>query len=144
MQNPYKLEVMCRVRPLSDHQKSTIKVIHNQEICVMKNEFQTQKFGPFGFILDENYTQYDVYQTFAKPKVDQFMNGVSGTLICYGQSGSGKSHTMFGSPTEPGVFQMALQTITSQEKSVSLSAVSVLDDKVTHLLENDSVLTADV
>ena len=135
---------MCRVRPLSDHQKSAIKLIHNQEICVMKNEFQTQKFVPFGFILDENYTQNDVYQTFAKPKVDQFLNGVSGTLICYGQSGSGKSHTMFGSPTELGVFQIALQTIASHEDGVSLSSVSVLDDKVTNLLEVDSVLTADV
>ena len=51
---------------------------------------------------------------------------------------------MFGSPTELGVFQMALQTIASHEDGVSLSSVSVLDDKVTNLLEVDSVLTADV
>lgn len=90
------MQVVCRVRPVD--QPSAIKIL-NQEISVMKNEFQIQKFGPFE-ILKEDASQADVYQTFARPKVDQFLNGVSGTLICYGQSGSGKSYTLFGSATE--------------------------------------------
>ncbi len=32
-------------------------------------------------------------------------------VICYGQSGTGKTHTLFGSMREPGIAQLMLETI---------------------------------
>ena len=36
-----------------------------------------------------------------------------GTIFAYGQTSSGKTHTMMGSPREPGVIQLALDEIFS-------------------------------
>jgi len=41
-------------------------------------------------------TQAHVYEKSARPLVADFVNGFNGAVIVFGQTGSGKSHTMFG------------------------------------------------
>lgn len=40
-----------------------------------------------------------------------FMGGKSSLLAAMGPTGSGKTHTMFGSPREPGIVPLVLQKI---------------------------------
>lgn len=44
-----------------------------------------------------NSTQEDVYTYSAKPVVDGVLEGFNGTVFAYGQTASGKTHTMEGS-----------------------------------------------
>lgn len=46
-----------------------------------------------------------------KPMVDEFLSGKSGMLAALGPSGSGKSHTVFGCPRDPGMVPLALHHI---------------------------------
>ncbi|ONK72631.1 uncharacterized protein A4U43_C04F21410 [Asparagus officinalis] len=45
------------------------------------------------------------------PLLIDFMGGKSGLLAAMGPTGSGKTHTMFGSPREPGMVPLALRRI---------------------------------
>lgn len=47
------------------------------------------------------------------PLVEGFMDGKSALLVALGPTGSGKTHTMFGCPRDPGMVPRALQKIFS-------------------------------
>lgn len=57
-----------------------------------------------------------MYQRMVKPLVDDFLKGKSGMLAALGPTGSGKTHTVFGSPREPGMVPLALQQIFKQSE----------------------------
>lgn len=46
-----------------------------------------------------------------EPLVSDFMKGKSRLLAALGPTGSGKTHTVFGSPREPGLVPLALRQI---------------------------------
>ncbi|CAH2017980.1 unnamed protein product [Acanthoscelides obtectus] len=51
-------------------------------------------------------TNSDVYGSVVKPLVDSFMEGFNATIFAYGQTSSGKTHTILGNKTDPGLFQL--------------------------------------
>jgi kinesin family protein 5 len=40
--------------------------------------------------------QRTLYKEVVEPTIDDILNGYNGTVFTYGQSGSGKTYTMFG------------------------------------------------
>ena len=52
-----------------------------------------------------------VYARAARPVVRAVLRGVNGTVMAYGQTSSGKTHTMSGVPSDPGVMQRAVEDI---------------------------------
>lgn len=57
---------------------------------------------PFIFdgVLGQSATQSDVYRVVALPIVDDVLEGYNGTILAYGQTGAGKTHTL--SSIQPG------------------------------------------
>ena len=53
------------------------------------------------------------------PLVVGFMEGKSALLVALGPTGSGKTHTMFGCPREPGMVPQALRKIFSHSNKSS-------------------------
>lgn len=52
------------------------------------------------------------------------MDGYNGTIFAYGQTASGKTHTIFGDNNTEGIVHMALDTIFSKIAEVGLLAFS--------------------
>mmetsp|Transcript_42093 Transcript_42093/g.98131 ORF Transcript_42093/g.98131 Transcript_42093/m.98131 type:complete len:851 (-) Transcript_42093:60-2612(-) len=52
----------------------------------------------FDRVFGERAAQADVFAGSARRLVMEFLNGTSASIICYGQTASGKTHTMFGPP----------------------------------------------
>ncbi len=50
----------------------------------------------FDYVYDEESTQAFVYENTAKPAVVSTLEGYNATVIAYGQTGTGKTHTMEG------------------------------------------------
>ena len=50
----------------------------------------------FDHILDEHVTQRDVMEQIGERAVERVLAGYHGTVLCYGQSGSGKTYTVVG------------------------------------------------
>lgn len=56
-------------------------------------------------------TNLDIFDVLAKPIVDDAINGINGTIFSYGQSNSGKTHTMIGTSEEPGIIPLSIKYI---------------------------------
>ena len=58
----------------------------------------------FDTVYDWNSKQSELYLETFSPLVDSVLRGFNGTIFAYGQTGTGKTHTMEGDPrTDPGV-----------------------------------------
>ncbi|KAJ1560027.1 NADH-ubiquinone oxidoreductase chain 1, partial [Cladochytrium tenue] len=68
----------------------------------------------------------EIYHASAQDIVNASLEGVNGTIFAYGQTSSGKTYTMQGSPDDPGIISMAIKEIFSRistsEKAYSVKA----------------------
>ncbi|XP_037767243.1 kinesin-like protein KIF23 isoform X3 [Chelonia mydas] len=112
--------VYCRVRPLS---------VQDQECCIeVISETTVQIHPPDGYRIFRNgeyretqYTFKEVFGTLvtqkalfdvvARPLVEDLIRGKNGLLFTYGVTGSGKTHTMTGSPGDGGLLPRCLDMI---------------------------------
>ena len=62
-------------------------------------------------IIREDKNNEDVYNDLAKNVVHSAMEGINGTIFAYGQTSSGKTHTMMGNEDDPGVIPRAVTDI---------------------------------
>ena len=106
---------------------------------------QQQEFA-FDGVLGPSATQADVYDIAAKSAVKDVLQGYNATLLAYGQSGSGKTHTL-GSiePNAVGIIPRALGDIFSSLEtdpahiySVTLSYLQIYCEQIQDLLCPDS------
>ena len=128
---------ILRVRPESDKEKeySNIDVIKIENSTSMKlvspteyNSFidgtkylkdekglevtATKEYNyKFNYILSQNSQQNDVYQYSASFLVNNIFEGFNSTLFAYGSTGSGKTYTMMGSETNPGIVFRSINQI---------------------------------
>lgn len=91
------IKVVCRFRPLNDAEekagsKFIAKFPPGTEECLSI----TGKLYVFDKIFKPNATQDKVYNEAAKAIVKDVLMGYNGTIFAYGQTSSGKTHTMEG------------------------------------------------
>ncbi|KXG29244.2 hypothetical protein SORBI_3004G001600, partial [Sorghum bicolor] len=72
---------------------------------------RTEVFDGFSAVFPSNSTQHDIFVQVMNPLVDDFLGGKSGLLVAMGPTGSGKTHTIFGSPRNPGILPLTLRRI---------------------------------
>uniref|UniRef100_A0A673AUJ8 Kinesin-like protein n=1 Tax=Sphaeramia orbicularis TaxID=375764 RepID=A0A673AUJ8_9TELE len=92
------VKVMCRFRPLNDAEQSRgdkpVPKFSGEDTVVGK---------PYVFdrVLPPNTEQIQVYDTCARQIVKDVLGGYNGTIFAYGQTSSGKTHTMEGKLHDP-------------------------------------------
>jgi centromeric protein E len=69
-------------------------------------------------VFDSNTSTTDVYEQTVRSIVQSTMLGYNGTIFAYGQTSSGKTHTIMGQQDNPGVIAMALEDIFSTIENV--------------------------
>ncbi|XP_065740876.1 kinesin-like protein KIF9 isoform X3 [Phocoena phocoena] len=100
-----KVHAFVRVKPTDDFAHEMIKYgddnktidIHFKKDTrrgVVNNQLTDWSFKLDGVLHDAS--QDLVYETVAKDVVSQALNGYNGTIMCYGQTGAGKTYTMTG------------------------------------------------
>ena len=65
----------------------------------------------FDNVFDWTSTQGQVYEETARPIVDSVLEGYNGTVFAYGQTGTGKTHTMDGGAGDTGIIPRTFQQI---------------------------------
>ncbi|XP_054871450.1 kinesin heavy chain-like [Amphiprion ocellaris] len=96
------VKVMCRFRPLNDAERSR----GDKEVPKFNGEDTVVVAGkPYVFdrVLPPNTEQVQVYDACAKQIVRDVLGGYNGTIFAYGQTSSGKTHTMEGKLHDPRV-----------------------------------------
>lgn len=96
--------MVCRVRPLNSKEiekgSKCCLDFHkgSKEITVNMSSDTSSAFGAnkfsFDRVFDMNSNQKEVYDCAARPIIDSVLDGFNGTIFAYGQTSSGKTHTM--------------------------------------------------
>jgi hypothetical protein len=72
-----------------DERERARDIEQNPHLCIWQSY-------SFDYVYDQDSTQEVVYQTTAKPAVQSVLEGYNATILAYGQTGTGKTHTMEG------------------------------------------------
>jgi hypothetical protein len=105
-------------------------------------------FGPYS-------TQEDVYDDAVRPVVDEVLDGYNCTIFAYGQTGTGKTHTMEGDhqgcadspetlPEDAGIIPRAMAHVfaslnaSGAEYSVRCTFLELYNEEITDLLNPDA------
>ncbi|WCJ33370.1 Kinesin-like protein KIN-7O [Euphorbia peplus] len=103
-----RIHVTVRARPLSpeDVKTSPWKVSGNSIfIPNSSNKFE------FDRVFEADCKTEEIYRARTKELVAAAVGGFNGTVFAYGQTNSGKTHTMRGAATEPGVIPLAVRDL---------------------------------
>nr|VDD21378.1 unnamed protein product [Brassica rapa] len=89
----------------------------------------------------EDCETIQVYEARTKEIVAAAVRGFNGTVFAYGQTNSGKTHTMRGSPAEPGVIPLSVSDLfeitqqdTSREFLLRMSYLEIYNEDIIDLL----------
>jgi len=150
--NEDSIRVICRFRPLNDTEEKTgSKFIMkfpsgSDDQCVSLGG----KVYMFDKVLKPNVTQTQVYEATAKNIVKDVLCGYNGTIFAYGQTSSGKTHTMEGvinDPTMQGIIPRIVNDIFNHiysmeenlEFHIKVSYFEIYLDKCRDLLDPSKV-----
>ena len=62
-------------------------------------------------VFDPSCRTKDVYERTTRGIIESVLGGINGTCFAYGQTSSGKTHTMQGSADEPGIIPLAVHDV---------------------------------
>ncbi|KAK8688997.1 hypothetical protein V6N13_087728 [Hibiscus sabdariffa] len=103
-----RIHVTVRSRPLSSEDAKTSPWRISANSIFIPNH--STKFE-FDRIFGEDCKTGEVYEARTKEIVAAAVRGFNGTVFAYGQTNSGKTHTMRGSAAEPGVIPLAVHDL---------------------------------
>uniref|UniRef100_A0A8C3TI74 Kinesin heavy chain n=1 Tax=Chelydra serpentina TaxID=8475 RepID=A0A8C3TI74_CHESE len=107
------IKVMCRFRPLNDSEVTRgdkyIAKFQGEDTVIIAS-----KPYVFDHVFQSSTSQEQVYNDCAKKIVKDVLDGYNGTIFAYGQTSSGKTHTMEGTLHDPdgmGIIPRIVQDI---------------------------------
>ncbi|KAH8269407.1 hypothetical protein KR018_002503 [Drosophila ironensis] len=146
------IKVVCRFRPLNDSEekagsKFVVKFPNNvEENCISI----AGKVYLFDKVFKPNASQEKVYNEAAKSIVTDVLAGYNGTIFAYGQTSSGKTHTMegvIGDSVKQGIIPRIVNDIFNHiyamevnlEFHIKVSYYEIYMDKIRDLLDVSKV-----
>ena len=137
------IDVFIRSRPLrttsSSIEDKNEGVIHRRFLShAVKKDFEVRKFK-FSHVFKDHDCQDTVFERTAVPIVESVMSGYNGCIMAYGQTGTGKTHTILGK--RDGLLPQSLNYIfqKSSESSdnfvIDISCLQIYMENLTDLFD---------
>ncbi|RWR91208.1 kinesin-like protein KIN-7O isoform X1 [Cinnamomum micranthum f. kanehirae] len=133
-----RIHVAVRARPLSPEDAKTSPWRISANSISLSNH--STKFD-FDRIFGEECRTAQVYEARTRDIVAAAVRGFNGTVFAYGQTNSGKTHTMRGSTAEPGVIPLAVRDLfhiiqedMDREFLLRMSYMEIYNEEINDLL----------
>ncbi|KAH9006410.1 P-loop containing nucleoside triphosphate hydrolase protein [Lactarius hatsudake] len=145
MANVQTVKIVARLRPpipgeLSDQGIQIVTTDDETDfpaICVNNPRDQSQVFKfPFSSCYGHNSRQEDIFKADVRPLIEIVYSGATATIFAYGVTSSGKTHTMQGTRSQPGVIPRAVEALfeyrqtCKDDASLSVSYMEIYRDEV--------------
>lgn len=95
----------------------------------------------FDAVFDKGSSNEEVYDGLAAPVVEAALGGFNATVFAYGQTSSGKTHSMLGTDDDPGVTPRAIQHVLrvaeaskTRQFLIRVAYVEIYNDKIRDLM----------
>ena len=164
MSKSANVKVYCRIRPENEKEKqsgmktcitptseNSVKII-TEAVGVdtgkdsSKNKSENFQTFTYDSVFPPETEQEKIFNIVAKPLINSALEGINGTLFCYGQTASGKTYTMEGIHNDPkimGVIPRMMQYIfiliekanSEIEYSVKCQYYQIYNEKIQDLLD---------
>lgn len=145
------VKVIVRCRPLSGKEKNegydeVVKVWPERGAVQVYNPKGQDKLFTYDAAYDCTADTQTIYDEMVRPLVASVLDGFNGCVFAYGQTGTGKTHTMEGTPEHEGVIPRAFRHIWAHIENsaspdvthlVSCSYVELYLEDVRDLLSKD-------
>ncbi|XP_063151963.1 kinesin-like protein KIF24 [Candoia aspera] len=121
-----KIRVCVRKRPLGvrEERRGEVNILivedketlllHEKKEAVDLTQYVLQHVFYFDEVFGETCSNQDVYKKTAHPLIQHVFSGGNATCFAYGQTGAGKTYTMFGTHKNPGLYALAAKEIFRQ------------------------------
>ncbi|KAJ7099966.1 kinesin-like protein [Mycena belliarum] len=164
-----KVRIAARLRPRlpGEAPDDAVHVVHGESSCGSTSTFSGNASGsgentsgasgsyisvanprdasqifrfPITSCYDADATQAEIFNADVRPLVDVARGGVTVTIFAYGVTSSGKTHTMQGTPADPGVIPRVVQALFApssqkdEKTEVAVSYIEIYKDDVYDLL----------
>ncbi|XP_065110437.1 kinesin-like protein KIF19 [Paramisgurnus dabryanus] len=157
----YQLTVALRIRPLNDaeiEEGATVvahKIDHQMVVLmdpyedpddILRSKRSREKTYMFDVAFNYTATQEDVYVATTKNLIDAVISGYNATVFAYGPTGAGKTYTMLGLDSEPGIyirtlndlFKVIQESSEDLDCSVYMSYIEIYNEMIRDLLNPSS------
>lgn len=169
-----QIKVSIRMRPLlSPYESDAIWHIDQQSKFVYtnlsKNQFFELENGTGGYqrdslrgrkpldpsqnfwfnfdnVFDQSSSTPEIYHIIARPITKAALNGYNGSVFMYGQTTSGKTYTMLGTPKSPGILPWTLRDIFNEinkdldrSYKIKISYLEIYNESINDLLVPGSI-----
>ncbi|KAF7147114.1 hypothetical protein RHSIM_Rhsim03G0115900 [Rhododendron simsii] len=150
---PARVRVAVRLRPrnaedlLSDADFADCVEIQPElkRLNLKKNNWSSEAYR-FDEVFSESASQRRVYEAVAKPVVESVLSGYNGTVMAYGQTGTGKTYTLGrlgkDDASERGIMVRAVEDIissTSGSDSIEISYLQLYLESIQDLLSPEKI-----
>jgi len=98
---------------------------------VLRSKRSRERQYAFDYAFGPETKQQKVYESTTQFLIDGVLNGYNATVFAYGATGAGKTFTMLGSESEPGIMVLTLRDLFSQCRNVENDPSSGIKYKVT-------------
>lgn len=139
-----RIKVFIRPRPLFANETEDIFNYKKDNISLKQPQKTSQSSFSFDRVFSTNTTTHEVFDATSKNIIENAVDGYNGTIIAYGQTTSGKTHTMIGNMH--GIIPMSLtllyNKLSSFEKcefKIWISYMEIYNEVINDLLDVKSV-----
>ena len=124
------------MRPLNDAEaeKGSAWKIDSNKIVPLSGAVREESNFVLDSVFDSSSTTEQVFEQTTGDLIVKIVEGFNGTVFAYGQTSSGKTHTMRGSASAPGIIPLSIQRVFShieaaqdREFLLRVSYIEVLD-----------------
>ncbi|XP_030315882.1 kinesin-like protein KIF19 [Calypte anna] len=156
-----QLVVALRIRPINaaevkegaavtahrgDEQKVVLMDPSEDPDDILRANRSREKTFVFDMVFDHRATQEEVYVSTTKSLIGGVISGYNATIFAYGPTGAGKTYTMLGTDSEPGIYIRSLEDLfkaleaTTEEMDyrVSMSYLEIYNEVIRDLLNPSS------
>ncbi|NXL98915.1 KIF19 protein, partial [Tyrannus savana] len=113
---------------------------------VLRANRSREKTFVFDMVFDHTATQEEVYLSTTQSLIEGVISGYNATIFAYGPTGTGKTYTMLGTDSEPGIYIRALDdlfkglgaTAEDVDYTVSMSYLEIYNEVIRDLLNPSS------
>ncbi|KAK6476001.1 kinesin-like protein KIF19 isoform X1 [Huso huso] len=153
----HQLTVALRIRPINDgeiEEGATITAhrVDDQIVVLMdpsedpddilRANRSREKTFMFDMAFDHSSTQEEVYVATTKNLIAGVVSGYNATVFAYGPTGAGKTYTMLGLDSEPGIYILTLNDLfkaieagsDNMDYNVSMSYLEIYNEMIRDLL----------
>ncbi|XP_043707696.1 kinesin-like protein KIN-10A [Telopea speciosissima] len=153
----HPVEVIGRIRDYPYRKDKPVSALHissDKKSVRVRTDIGYRDFSLDGVSTSEEEDLDGFYKKFVESRINGVKLGAKCTIMMYGPTGSGKSHTMFGCPKQPGIVYRALRDILgegNEEKEnstygqrlgfgtiVQVTVLEIYNEEIYDLLSNNN------